>query len=95
MSLPFLILQILATAACAVVAWRAATVVMHMDLRTRGRRYGRWLGFGLGYALLAVCAVGSLVSVWNSPMQIGYAMWPIASALLIVFDRRKRREDRA
>lgn len=95
MSVPFLVLQLLATLACALVAWRAANVVMHMDLRTRGgRRYGHWLGFGVGYALLAVCAVGSLAAVWESPMQIGYAMWPIASALLIVFDRRKRREDR-
>lgn len=92
MSAPLLVVQALATLACLVVAWRAFCVVAGMNLHARGATpYLHWLLFGLGYCLLGLCAVGSLVSIWQDTLQIGYVIWPVASAMLIVFDRRPRR----
>lgn len=89
-------IQIAATGAALVVAWRAICVISNMDIRRRAHCYPRFAGFGCGYILLALEALGSIPLYWQPQIDIGAVMWVTASALLILCDprRRARWEDR-
>jgi hypothetical protein len=82
--------QLLGTVCAAVVFWRAVCVVAHLDFRKRTQHYLQWALFGLGYILLALCAIGSLPQIWREMVDFRDIFWVVASAMLIVFDRRKR-----
>jgi hypothetical protein len=91
MNAALLALQLVTTAAALVVAWRAIMVVNGMAHRHRGSQpFWAWLGFGLGYVLVACAAFGSLPVIWANPLELGYVVWTIGSAALICCDRRRR-----
>ena len=94
MTLTALILlgKALATLCGLVVFCRAVNVVRHMDVHNRSEHYLRWLAFGLSYATLAAAALGAVIAVWAQPIEFGHFAWLAASAGLIVFDRRPRRD---
>ena len=85
------LINVIATACGAVIFFRAVNVIRHMDRRTWTGRYITWLAFGLSYALLAVASLGSVISFWQGRFEIEHIVWLGASAGLILFDRRKRR----
>lgn len=92
MSHPLVFLQVLSTVAGAIVAWRATMVINGMAHGRRGNQpFWAWLGFGLGYVALAGAAVGSVLAVWSEQLHFGLVVWLIASAALIVCDRRRGR----
>lgn len=82
--------QVLATIACAVVVVRSVGVVNKMAHRERGSQpLWAWLGFGISYATLAASSVGAMLMVWAQAPQLGYVPLLLASAGLILFDRRR------
>lgn len=84
--------QLLGSVCACVVFWRAVCVVSHLDFRRRTQHYVHWLLFGLGYILLALCALGSLPQIWRDCLDFRDILWVVASAMLIIFDRRRRKQ---
>lgn len=94
MSAPLVVLQLVTTAAGLVVLARAAMVVNHMAHTERnGQPFWAWFGFGLGYVMLAAAAAGSVLACWSDQVHVGLSVWTVASAALIVCDRRRARSD--
>jgi len=81
---------LVAVGLAAIVLGRCAWVINHLSWRHRGRPYPAWLAFGLSYALLAICACGSAAQIVVGRAGAGDWLWLLASAGLIVFDRRGR-----
>lgn len=94
MSTPLLVLQILTTAAGLVVLSRATMIINHMAHHERGTQpFWAWFGFGLGYVMLAAAAAGSVLASWSDQVHVGLSVWTIASAALILCDRRRQRTE--
>lgn len=88
-------LRMLGVAAAAVVLGRAVLVLNALHWRGWGRQVLRYVGFGMSYVALAMAAAGSgLAVLTTTPTQAsvyswaGFVLWCVASAGLIVFDRR-------
>lgn len=99
-------IALFATLCAGVVFARCVCVLDHLDYRgNRGnegnsgsiskyRDYLLFLTFGLSYCLLATVSVYAMFRAWDgqaSPVDYGFL---IASAGLILFDRRKPRHSR-
>jgi len=85
-----------AWAAAFIIAWRSLSVLHHMSYRDRGPCPGwRFIGFGLCYAVLAVCGFGSAIVVSQADFTISHVGFLMSSAGLIVCDRRCRRKRNA
>jgi hypothetical protein len=82
--------QLLGSVSAIIVFCRAVCVVAHLDFRRRTQHYVRWALFGTGYILLALCALGSLPNIWRDCLDFRDILWNVASAMLIIFDRRRR-----
>lgn len=88
-------LRMLACAAALVVFGRAVLVLNALHWKGWGRQVLRYAGFGLSYVALAMAAAGSgLAVLTTTPTRdnvyawAGFVLWCVASAGLIVFDRR-------
>lgn len=90
-SIFLLLTQVIGTVCALIVAWRAICVVSHLNFKKRNEHYIHWLLFGLSYCLLAVCALGSMFQIWRDCLDLRDVLWCVASAGLIVWDRRKRK----
>lgn len=89
-----LIVSILVAAAACVVVARAACVLYHSHWRTHPRHPWHWLAFGYSYVALAVGAVAGAVAIITGAREydsLAALLLLIASAGLILFDRRQRR----
>lgn len=82
----------LAGACAGLIAWRVMSVLNHLNFHSRQHTYFRWLAFGLSYSLLLIAAFGSTVQILEGRAITGDWLWLLASAGLIVFDRRARRK---
>lgn len=78
------------TAAALPVLWRVGRIVAHMS-RCHFSDPWRFQGFAIGYALLGALTAATVLDAWAGNgahwREIGFVA---ASALLIVFDRRRR-----
>lgn len=74
-----------------VVLFRVISVLDHMTPGARGISYLRFLGFGLSYVFLAVACVIAEIGVIEQQADPSDWLFLGASAGLIVFDRRRRR----
>ena len=84
--------KLLALALGLVIFLRAVNVIRKMDMATRKEHYLSWFAFGASYALLAVAAAGAVASILEGPITFSNMTWLAASAGLILFDRRRRRQ---
>ena len=75
-----------------VIARRCFMVIYHMDYNTRQCSRLRFWCFGLCYCVLMVAALGAAAHIHEGQGITGDWLFLIASAGLIVSDRRKRRE---
>ena len=75
-----------------VVAKRCFMVIYHMDVATRQCSLARFWVFGGCYGLLMVAALGAAAHITEGQGITGDWLFLIASAGLILSDRRKRRE---
>jgi hypothetical protein len=72
---------------------RCALVVNAMTFKGRGRSWLAWEAYTGAYCLLVFSAGLSMVHVCVEKATCGDWSWLLASAGLIVFDRRVRRAD--
>ena len=86
----FIVAKVLFWAMAAVVAFRCFRVILHMNMRQRTAHYLKWLLFGLSYGVLMVAALGAAWHISTNQGTGGDALFLIASAGLIIFDRRRR-----
>ena len=84
-------LQVWCAVAAAVIFWRAFGVIHSLDWRRVQGSKLPFVMFSAGYILLALSSAGSLLAVLQDKIEMGYVAWLTASALLILFDRRRRR----
>jgi hypothetical protein len=88
-------LRLLACVAALVVFGRAVLVLNALHWRGWGCQVLRYAGFGLSYVAVAMAAAGSGLAVLttapsteNAYSWAGLILWCVASAGLILFDRR-------
>lgn len=90
-----IVLAGLAAACAAVILWRALVILNRTHHRSHARGRAHFLGFGLSYVALGVSAVAAAMSLTGWPGHEGPLLGLLlASAGLILFDRRRPREDR-
>lgn len=89
------LLRMTCVMAAAVVFVRAVLVLNALHWKGWGSQLLRYAGFGLSYVALAMAAAGSgLAVLTTTPTQAsvyswsGFVLWCVASAGLILFDRR-------
>lgn len=75
-----------------VVTVRCFCVIRKMQLRGRSCSYPRFLGFGVAYAVLMTAALWAAIELLQGSGGFRDLMWLAASAGLILFDRRRRRD---
>lgn len=88
------ILPVMLSALCAaIVLSRCIEVVNNMNHRERTIPYWRFAFFGFGYAMLGVAALSAMFQAWDGKADMAHWLFIVSSALLILFDRRKRLEE--
>lgn len=73
------------------IAVRCFCVLHKMDMHSRRCSYGWFLAFGLSYATLMIAALGAAIHISEGHGITGDWLFLLASAGMIVFDRRRRR----
>ena len=73
-----------------VVARRCFNVIYHMDVRARRCSLLQFWAFGLSYITLFLASVGAAIHIHEGQGTTGDWLFLIASAGLILFDRRRR-----
>lgn len=87
-----LLINTFAWAMALVIAHRCFMVIYHMDVMTRQCSLARFWCFGLCYGVLMVASLGAAMHITEGTGITGDWLFLIASAGLILSDRRKRRE---
>jgi hypothetical protein len=85
---------ILAWALAAVVMRRCFMVIFHMDAGTRRCSLLQFWAFGLSYITLFLASLGAAIHISEGQGITGDWLFLSASAGLILFDRRPRRNKR-
>lgn len=83
-SISFLFVSLLA----GVVIWRAGCVASKVSAARFGG-FWKFQGFAIGYATLALGAGLVLVRSWRGDLDPASVVMLLASALLVIFDRRR------
>ncbi len=82
---------VLAWVMALVISHRCFMVIYHMELRTRQCSLVQFWCFGLCYGVLMMAALGAAMHITEGIGITGDWLFLIASAGLILSDRRKRR----
>jgi hypothetical protein len=80
-----------AWALAAVVARRCYMVIYHMDVMTRQCSLLHFWAFGLSYITLFIASVGGAIHITEGQATTGDWLFLLASAGLILSDRRRRK----
>jgi hypothetical protein len=88
-------LRMLGVVCALIVLGRAVLVLNALHWKGWGRQVLRYAGFGLSYVALGMAAAGSGLAVLTTTPTLnsvygwaGFVLWCVASAGLILFDRR-------
>lgn len=82
---------VLSSFCAAVILMRCVCILNNMDHRQRGTNFAHFAAFGLSYCLLAAGAMSAMFQIWEGRADWGGWAFLLASAGLIVFDRRRGR----
>jgi len=74
-------------AACCVIG-HSVGILNRLNWITHEKSYAHFLGFGLGHVVLATGALLAAIDALNGALSLAGVIVVLASAALIVFDRR-------
>jgi hypothetical protein len=74
--------------AAAVVIFRSVCTLNRLHWTTHGHGYSHFLGFGLSYVILAAGALVAAIDALHGAISLAGQLVTLASAGLIVFDKR-------
>lgn len=86
------LLYLFAWALALVIARRCFMVIYHMDFKARRCPALQFWGFGLSYIALFLAALGAAIHISEGQGITGDWLFLLASAGLIICDRRQRKQ---